>query len=384
MSSSEIITKSIAPMKWSQDQSFYIQLYTELLFAATRLPQEPFVFLNDTTFYARFHSYFTDSGGERRSSSEHIAPDLRELVEKRDRLVSGVMWRINKSAADKLESGKPKVRGVAITPALLAQYQDIRKKLGSDKIITHPEDEPELWKFLVNEATNQYCNMAPVLPAAVHGNPSQVSALAVEKPITPLSTMAKPINPSIEKGRDLSEEIPGFTKKGTTSAQTKKVSQRQASVKPKNVQVLLAKRAKTAEPATQKASAAVQVSQEVLPRTKKNTKWTDNEFNALFRCINKFCKDKGIDQFSIAKVAQICADAIAQECPNEPHGVTRTKEMVYDKIRNFANSQSAELKDHAMETLIKNAAEVKKALEDRGTVDRAIQHPDEVIPLLKV
>ena len=151
------ITERSDPVEWSQAEYLYIQLYAELLFATDRLEEEPLVFTNEITAHKQFRQFFASRDvAEGGTKEERPEKSPQDFTNKRDRLVGGLLWRIQRTATARARAQKPKVRAVDITPALLEQYQKLREAVGTEKVITYPEEKPELWKFLFEEARQQY------------------------------------------------------------------------------------------------------------------------------------------------------------------------------------------------------------------------------------
>jgi hypothetical protein len=168
-----VISASNKSTEWTQDEVLYIRLYYELLFAVASLAQAPLILQADITPHKRFQNFFSTLQAVTSNSDDCTVRSLGFFVAKIDELVAGVQWKIQRTVLDRVMHPSRIIPGVTITPTLLTEYRKVRCKIGLEKTVNEPEKEPELWKFLQEEAVKQYLDISPVV---ISGEKRKLSA----------------------------------------------------------------------------------------------------------------------------------------------------------------------------------------------------------------
>ncbi|CAN9168840.1 unnamed protein product [Alternaria alternata] len=146
---------------WSRSEYLFIQLHSELLLAVMSLPATPTHDINDAAQYVEYCQYFTppDDAPTKKSAEEAgsgIANGLKAFLDKRDELSGFVMWAIRQRNLELINEDVPDFLRVEITPDMLKDYRQIRKRLGFDTYLHDPKLLPELWTFLQDAARKQF------------------------------------------------------------------------------------------------------------------------------------------------------------------------------------------------------------------------------------
>jgi hypothetical protein len=114
--------------------------------------------------------------------------------------------------------------------------------------------------------------------------------------------------------------------------------------------------------------------------------WTDEERQALYKSINKWCRKKGVDNFSLEKgkldLRQL-ADDINADCSalHQQKGYSRSHDMVRSQIRHAIESTSKNFEGNPIRILANRAQEMKQSVDKGVEFPCKEQFPDEAIPL---
>jgi hypothetical protein len=117
--------------------------------------------------------------------------------------------------------------------------------------------------------------------------------------------------------------------------------------------------------------------------------WADEERQALYRAINKWCKVKGVDKFclesGVLDMRQMAED-INSECLilHQKREHTRSHDMVRSQIRNAIGNGSENFKNHPIKVLAARALKLKHSIASGMKISREERFPDEAIPLENV
>lgn len=141
---------------WTEDECLYIHLHFELVLAVAKSSFAPIVFQNASSAHKQFLGYFSTNATESSGNAGKTIRTLEDFIDKRNKLVPGVLWSIDELMKSRVkESGPPIINRVKITPIMTKEYSELRKHLGYQDEIPYPEKKPDLWRFLENAAQDQ-------------------------------------------------------------------------------------------------------------------------------------------------------------------------------------------------------------------------------------
>jgi len=154
---------------FQKEEIFYIQLFSELAFAMSTLPDPPYVLMTNETMYDSFCDYFASRTVPSLEYDQHSGASQQisceEFVKKIDNLVGAVLWRVHQSNEKTVMIENFQIANVVpITTTLLDEYTSIRQIIGFNTYVTLPKNHPELWEFLERTTRNHYPDLceAPV------------------------------------------------------------------------------------------------------------------------------------------------------------------------------------------------------------------------------
>ncbi|KAG9184936.1 hypothetical protein G6011_11766 [Alternaria panax] len=113
-------------------------------------------------------------------------------------------------------------------------------------------------------------------------------------------------------------------------------------------------------------------------------KWTDAERHALWRCINTWCNENGVDSFSMDNINtdtwRIFADGINAVCTDRRGAPERTAETVQGQVRD-AIRRGISVGNKPIFDLGVRAKQMVEDIKNGKAIAGSIRYPDEAIPM---
>jgi hypothetical protein len=385
------LESDVIEVPWSEHALIWIQLYHDLLFAAACTPAGPTVIVVDTVAFRAF----IDSIENEPIAVFDLARDKKEFVEKKNHLVAAKRSAIKAlSISNAAQADPPLITHVKITQDMLETYDKLRVDCSPEEDILHPDRSTKLWQFLSNAIREEYPKLysKPSKP-----RPSLIGTKAIAHPgggrvhLKRLSYAGMDEPSSHEAPEAKVPEELSTPEVVTAAKRTREDSPETVPDPSVNREEPPRKRAKLID-ATHGSEATPEATSEAGPEAvskttpkKRNYRWTENEVNCIYRCINEYCKAKGVDVYTRKHVVPACFDALLIECANEHpldkdgNPKTRGRQEVDSKIMNLERCGKEPAGVSSIRTLVAKAAAVKKQIADGEDVSNEDRYPSEFL-----
>jgi len=392
---------------WSEHALIWIQLYHDLLFAAACTPAGPTVIVVDTVAFRAF----TDSIENEPIAVFDLARDKKEFVEKKNLLVAKKRSAIKAlSISNTAQADPPLITHVKITQDMLEKYDKLRVDCSPEEDIQHSDRSTKLWKFLSNAIREEYPKLY-----SKPSKPQRSLIVAIKNAV-----LVTKVFPHSGGGRVHLERLSTANMKEPSSHEPPKAevpkelsargvvtaAKRTRENSPETVldpsvdrEELPRKRAKlidatdgseaTPETTIGTSEAGPEAASDTTPK-RQICRWTENEVNCIYRCINEYCKVKGVDVYTRKQVVPACVDALLIECPSEHpldkdgNQKTRSRQEVDSKVMNLERFGKEPAGVSSIRTLVAKAAAVKKQIADGEDVSNEDRYPSEFLSPFKL
>ncbi|KAH3984970.1 hypothetical protein HBH98_042980 [Parastagonospora nodorum] len=396
---------------WSERALLWIQLYHDLLFAAASTPAGPTVVVVDTVAFRDF----TDALENEPTAVSDITRDRNEFKEKKNHMVSAKRSAIKAlSNRNNAEDDPLLITHVRITPDMLDRYGALRGDSKPEEDITQPDQDAELWKFLNHSVLEEYPKLYSMPSASQRlAKAELVPTYSIRDQETKSSKSCSELRLSVAiKTADFVTEAtvrPGGGHVNLERASTAGMEEPSAHEAleaevledPSTPEIVTA--AKRAREATLETLPDFSVDRDDSPRKrakltdatndsetepeatpKQKYRWTEKEVNCIYRCINEYCKVKGVDVYARKEVVTACVDALGKDCAKEhpkktPSG--RSRQEVDSKIMNLERFAKKSVGVTTVQTLVAKAAAVKKQVASGEEVSKEDRYPSEYLSL---
>lgn len=334
-------------------------------------------------------------------------------MEKKNHLVSVKRSTIKAlSISNTTQADPPLITYVKITRDMLGKYDRLRGNNSSpEEDIPHPDRSTEFWQFLSNAIREEYpklystqSKLRPSLMFTIKNAFLITKAIArlgggrvhLERLSTAgIEELSAHEAPEAEIPEELStsEVVPAAKRKREAFLETVANLLVDGEELPrKRAKLIDATDGSEAEPEAE-SEAGLEAEPETVPEAtpeQQKYQWTGKEVNCIYRCINEYCKVKGVDVYTRKQVVPASVDALQKECANE-HPLDsenkqkiRGRQEVDSKIMNLERVGKEPAGVSSIRTLVAKAAAVKKQIADGEDVSNEDRYPSEYLSPVKL